>query len=65
MTIAGATALEHLYFCTPRPGEDGPRIEAYTSPRYSQDGISQIGAVRCVRCLECGVTSYDGVQPRS
>lgn len=58
-------ALEHLYFCTPRPGEDGPRIEGYSVPKYTADGVSQIGVVRCTRCMECGVIAYDGVQPRA
>lgn len=59
---APADTLEHEDFCQPRPGLDAPRLEAYPGARYQADGMPGGGSVHCVRCLECGVISYDGVQ---
>ncbi len=55
------TALVHADFCTPRPGEDRPRIERYHAPRYGEDGLTPLGSVLVGRCLECGAASYDGL----
>ncbi len=60
MTITDT--LQHEDFCLPRPGQLAPRIEPYSVPRYSSDGLAVAGSVWCVRCIECGVSSYDGVQ---
>lgn len=56
--------LTHEEFCQPQPqpGLDAPRLEAYPAPTYQADGMPGGRTVRCVRCLECGVISYDGVQ---
>jgi hypothetical protein len=56
-----APTLEHAEYCKPRPGEDSPRVESYLIPRYSDDGKTQTGNTRCLRCIECGNASYDGV----
>ncbi len=54
--------LEHAGYCKARPGEDAPRVESYGIPTYSQDGATQVGSIRCLRCIECGNATYDGVQ---
>ncbi len=56
------TTLEHAVFCKPGRGEDGPRVESYGVPTYSQDGTKQVGTIRVERCVECGNAIYDGVQ---
>lgn len=51
--------VRHEEFCTPRPGEDGPRIENYL--HFADDvatGRSRPVA-RVTRCLDCGATHYD------
>ncbi len=55
--------LQHEEFCQPRPGEDNRRIDRYTLPQYDADGVTLVNHVGCVRCIECGVIAYDGVQP--
>jgi hypothetical protein len=59
--MTALTLAEHAPYCTPRPGEDGPRMETYGAPVYSADGKTQIGSTRVVRCVECANASYDGV----
>ncbi|MDP9461348.1 MAG: hypothetical protein M3Q22_14235 [Actinomycetota bacterium] len=56
-----APTLEHADYCKARPGEDGPRVESYPIAVYGPDGTRQVGSIRCVRCVECGNASYDGV----
>ncbi len=55
------TTLEHEPFCLPRPGEDAPRIEKYSAYRYNEQGIA-VSTIHVVRCTECAVAAYDGVQ---
>ena len=57
--------FEHAHFCTPRPEADAPRMEAYDITKYDPAGVQQVGAVHCVRCMECGRATYDGVLDRS
>lgn len=59
------TALEHQTYCLPRPGNDAPRVESYRLPRWSDDGVTQVGSVTVVRCTECGRATYDGVLDRA
>ena len=60
MTTTSAAALRHEFWCLPRVGADEVRIESYDTPRYGEDGITQIGIIRVTRCVECGVTHYVG-----
>ncbi len=59
--MTALTLAEHAPYCTPRPGEDGPRMELEHIPVYGRDGKTQVGSTRRVRCIECGNASYDGV----
>ncbi len=56
-----ATGFEHEYFCTPRPGEDGPRIEKYSAYRYNEQGYA-VSTIQVVRCTECAAATYNGVK---
>ncbi len=58
--MTATTNLAHADFCLPRPGEDAPRIERYTAPRYNQDGSRVVAVVAIERCLECGNATYNG-----
>ncbi len=53
--------IKHAYFCKPRPDESEARIETFEQDRFAADGISVAGHVTTVRCVECGVATYDGV----
>lgn len=53
--------LDHEAFCTPQPGEDGPRTERYTQTRHSEDGTTIAARVLTIRCQECGAASYTEV----
>lgn len=52
-------SIEHEKFCLPRPGEDAPRIESFTTSTYGEDGVTATGRVRTTRCFECGAARYD------
>lgn len=54
------SALEHESWCGPRPGNDEPRIESYTLPRYDQTGVVVTSYARVTRCVECGVQEVAG-----
>ena len=56
------TTFEHQKWCLPRPGEDAPRMERYSIPRYGDDGKMKVADVLCLRCMECGNATYDGVK---
>jgi len=56
----GPTISRHADFCLPRPGEEAPRIEAYSAARYGPDGLTVVGSTQVVRCQECGFATYDG-----
>lgn len=54
-----ADVVDHASFCMPRPGESGPRIEAYLAERTDERG-HVTSRPRVVRCLECGEQVVQG-----
>lgn len=54
-----ADTLRHEPFCTPRPGEDRPRIERFRAERTDEWGHVASRPV-VTRCQECGVQTVTG-----
>lgn len=54
-----AEKIRHEEFCTPRPGNDGPRIESYDHLVDDLESGRSRPAFKVTRCMECGAAYYD------
>ena len=51
--------IDHAEFCTPRPGEPGPRLETFRAERSDENG-RVIGRPLVSRCIDCGEQTVQG-----
>ncbi|MEJ7831921.1 MAG: hypothetical protein WKF79_03335 [Nocardioides sp.] len=51
--------IKHAEFCTPQPGQPGPRIESFRSERTNDTG-HVIARPLVTRCVDCGEQTVTG-----